>query len=79
MKSIYKPSDLFIDSVSLKEELFNLLKKYGYTNYIIVTAKDDPENEKKLIFDTHYAVLDSAMVDIAKELIEKIENHLDDL
>ena len=42
MKSIYQPSDIFVDCVVIKKEILELLKKYGYNSYIIAIAKDNP-------------------------------------
>lgn len=40
---------------------------------MIVLAKNDPDNDNKILFDSHYLVADDGIVDVVKNLIEEIE------
>ena len=78
MKSIYQPSDIFVDCVVIKKEILELLKKYGYNSYIIAIAKDNPLNNEEILVDTYYSVENSGLIEFAKRQLEKVEDALED-
>ncbi len=78
MKSIYQPSDIFVDCVVIKKEILGLLKKYGYHSYIIAIAKDDPDDEEQILVDTYYSVENSGLIEFAKRQLEQVEDSLEE-
>lgn len=73
MKSIYTPREEFTQSHQVWIDIQEAMKRNGYTNYVIVLAKDDPDNSDKILYDTHYRVTENGVVDAVKSLIEQIE------
>lgn len=78
MKSIYTTRKEFKQSMAVWDDIQKSIKKNEYTNYIIVIAKEDPDDEGKLLFDSHYNVNNTTIVDAAKNLIEEIEEAIDE-
>ncbi len=73
MKSIYTPREEFSQSMQVWNDIQETMKRNGYTNYVIVLSKDDPDNADKILYDTHYRVTENGVVDAVKSLIEEIE------
>jgi hypothetical protein len=78
MKSIYSPREEFSQSMKVWLDIQKTMKKNGYTNYVIVLAKDDPDNDDNILYDTHYRIADEGVLDVVKNLIENIEENIEE-